>query len=299
MNAKQESGELDWDDLRLLLAVARTGSLLAAGRTLGAATSTLSRRLTRLEQRAGSALLERRRDGVRLTDAGRRLAETAHDIELRVGARLRELPADARALRGTVRVTAGDGFGDVLVGAIASFAVRHPAVTFEVAIESRAADLSRGEADLALRTVHRREPSLVYRTVGMLPYGLFAAHAYVERHGTPRAAADLRRHRFVGFAPPLDRQPVVGWMRAHGAERFVVRVTTFGALLAAVRAGAGIGALPEALAGGLEPVLPRTRPEPLVVYLARHADTRRLPHVRAFADHLVRTFQTLGGEPAR
>jgi DNA-binding transcriptional LysR family regulator len=82
-----------WDDLRLLLAVGRRGSFLGAGRALGLATSTLSRRLTALERSVGAVLVERRADGARLTDAGRRLAAAAEDVELALGARLRELPA--------------------------------------------------------------------------------------------------------------------------------------------------------------------------------------------------------------
>src|SRR5262249_50318324 len=103
-----------WDDLRLLLAVGRRGSFLGAGRAVGLATSTLSRRLTALEQSVGAVLVERRADGARLTDAGRRLAAAAEDVELALGARLRELPATGGRLSGSIRVTAGDGFAELL-----------------------------------------------------------------------------------------------------------------------------------------------------------------------------------------
>jgi DNA-binding transcriptional LysR family regulator len=283
-------GPPDWDDLRLLLAVARSGSFLAAARGLGVATSTVSRRLTRLERAAGARLLERGATGVRATEAGRRLVETAEDIELRLQAQLRDLPSATRPLEGVIRVTAGDGFAEPLHQAIAAFVARHPGVDFEVVIEARALDLARREADLAIRTGRGPERSLVYRSVGRLPYGLFAARAYLERAGSPRDLRELARHAFVGFAEPLHRLPAMRWLRQHGATRFVLRATGFQSVLAGARAGLGIAALPEVTATGLERVLPRARIEPLPVYLVLHPETRRLPHVRAFADAVIAQF---------
>jgi DNA-binding transcriptional LysR family regulator len=293
MSAKHGDPGVRWDDLRLLLAAARAGSFLAAGRALGVATSTLSRGLGRLEDAVGTTLLERRADGVRPTAAGRRLLETAEELELRLGARVRELPADASGLEGTIRISAGDGFVDFLADVVAAFLEGHPGVSFELAIESRPVDLARREADLALRTRHGREASLVYQTLGVLPYGLYASSAYLHRHGAPRSLAALARHRFVGFAPPLAKLPAMQWLRRHGATQFPVRATSFGAQLAAARAGVGIAIVPDRLADGLERVLPRARPEPLTVYLAGHPDARRLAHVRAFSDALRLRFREL------
>ena len=290
--------DVHWDDVRLLLAVARAASFLGAGRALGLATSTLSRRLARLEADVGRPLLERRNDGVRLTDAGRRLAETAERLEFDLRARLRELPADAEHLAGTIRVTAGDGFTDFLVGVIARFGEHHPDVRFELAIEARAFDIARREADLAVRTVHHRERSLVYRTLGTLSYGLFASPEYLDRRGLPRSLQALDRHAVLGFAAPLDQLPMMRWLAAQGVRRFAFCATTFGTLLAAARAGLGIAALPERLATELRPVLPRARPDPVTVYAVLHPDVRRLPHVRAFTESLVRSAHDLS-RPAR
>jgi DNA-binding transcriptional LysR family regulator len=282
-----------WDDLRLLLAVAETGSFLKAGRVLALATSTLSRRLARLEAAVGMPLLERRSDGARLTDPGRRLAEAARDVELALHARLRELPATGDRLGGVIRVSAGDGFAEFLTETIARFVARHPDVRFEVSLENRAVDLPRREADVALRTLHGREPTLVYRSLGTLPYGLFASEAYAARRGLPRSLGDLARHDFVGLATSLDRVPPMRWLRAHGARRFALRSASFVALLGAARAGLGIAALPARSAAGLLPVLPRARPDPLPVWIASHPDARRLPAVRAFLEALAARFREL------
>jgi len=291
MQANPETRDLRWDDLRLLLAAARSGSFLAAGRSLGVATSTLSRGLARLEAAVGTRLLERRSDGVRATEAGRRLCDTAEALELQLGARVRELPARAREIAGTIRISATDVFADFLAETCAEFVERHPAVSFEVAFERRSVDLSRREADLALRFGPARESALVYQALGELPSGLYASAAYLHRHGVPRSLSALGRHRFVGFAPPLADVPLMRWLRRHGARRFAVRVTTFGALVAAARAGAGIAVLPDRIAESLERVLPRARPDPMKVHLVAHPDVRRLPHVRAFSDALRARFR--------
>src|SRR5262245_35249235 len=292
------TGDVRWDDLRLLLAVARTGSFLAAGRELEAATSTLSRRLARLEAVLGAPLLERRNDGVRLTEVGGRLAETAAELDLAVSARLRDLPTSARILEGTIRGTAGDGFTGFVVETIAAFAERHPGVSFELVIEGRALDLVHREADVAIRTGHGREGSLIYRTLGRLAYGLWASRDYTERRGLPRTLAQLPGHSLLGFAAPLDRLPVMRWLRAAGVRRFTLRATSFAPLLAAAHAGLGIAPLPEILGDGLVRVLPRAALDPLTVYLVTHPAARRLPHVRAFVDVVARRF-VRGAAPVR
>jgi DNA-binding transcriptional LysR family regulator len=291
-----------WDDLRLLLAVARRGSFLGAGRAVGLATSTLSRRLTALERAVGTVLVERRADGARLTDAGRRLAAAAEDVELALGARLRELPVSGGRLSGSIRVTAGDGFAEFLAETIADFVTHHPDVSFDVQVDSRPVDLPRREADVAIRTLHGREGSLVYRSLGALPYGLFTAPAYAARRGVPRTLRELPSHVCVGLSAPFERVPWMRWLRANGVTRFGLRATGFAVLLAAVRAGIGIAPLPQGMAAGLVRVLPRVRPDPLPVWVASHVDARRLPAVRAFVDHLAARFRAgpagHGREPA-
>lgn len=288
---RHDASPLNWNDLRLLLATARCGSFVRAGRALGVATSTLSRGLARLESAVGTRLVERRSDGIRLTEAGERLRDTAEKLELQLGARVRELPSGVNGIAGTIRISAGDMLAELLAEAIAEFVELHPAVAFELAIEARTVDLARREADLALRTGPARESALVYQTLGELRYGLYASAAYLQRHGVPRGPSALARHRFVGFAAPLAGIASMRWLRRHGARDFAVRVTTVGALVAATRAGAGIAVLQSWLADGLEPVLPRLRPEPVELQLVMHPDVRRLAHVRAFAEFLRARFR--------
>src|SRR6266542_3810388 len=188
MGAKRydEGGGLRWDDLRLLVTVVEQRSFLAAGRQLGLATSTLSRRLSALERETGHKLLERRHDGVRPTEAGQAVAEAARELDDRLAARLRALPGAGGALAGTVRLSCGDGFTAVVVEALTAFRRLHAGVTVELAVEPRLVDVAAGQADLALRTARTTEASLVYQQLGALAFGLYAAPEYLRVRGVPR-----------------------------------------------------------------------------------------------------------------
>jgi DNA-binding transcriptional LysR family regulator len=292
MNGKRQS-LLDprWDDVRLLAAVANSGSLLAAGRSLGLSTSTLSRRIGALERATALMLIERRSDGARLTDSGKRLADAARRFGIELGATLRDAAEAGKVLRGTIRVSAGDGFIEPLATIAAAFAGRHPEVNFELAVETHVADIVGGEADLAIRTVHREERSLVYRRLGELRYGLFASAHYLSANGSPRTQGDLAGHAFVGFAPPLDRHPAMRWLRTLGAKRFRLATASYAGQLRAATLGLGIAALPQADHGALVEILPGVRPPPLALYLVSHPDILKRSHVRAFADHVAAQFR--------
>jgi len=276
-----------WSDLQLLVAVRGAGSMLRAARRLELAASTVSRRMTALERAAGAALIERGTDGVRLTPAGEALAGCGAELALQLGRALRDLPRPGSALSGTVRVSAGDGFADAIIAAVRAVTARHPAVRFELALEDRVVNLVRREAEVAIRTVHHGETSLVYRKVGVLDYGLFADPRYLAGQSPPRRLADLARHQWVGFAPPLDRLPSHRWLQARMGRPPLLSASSFAALRAAVRAGLGIAALPALSAEGLAAVMPGTQLPALPVWLVVHRDARKQPHIAAFVEALL------------
>ena len=277
----------DWDDLRVLLAVVRAGSFLAAADKICISVSTVSRRIRQLEKRIGSVLIERRTDGAYATPAGRKLAALAERMELDIAATARDSSSTASSLGGVIRLSVGDGFTDLLMDCVANFSVRHPNVDFEFIVESRAADLRKKEGDVAIRTTHKQEASLVYRRLGELRYALWASRTYIDRAGLPKTAKELDAHVFVGFAPPLDRHLTMIWLRELGAKRFVVRATSFRGQLAAVRRGLGVGALPRRAVRGLVEVLPGMSPKPLPLFLVAHPQSLRRREVRAFVDEAV------------
>jgi DNA-binding transcriptional LysR family regulator len=273
---------IEWSDLQLLVAVRAAGSMLRAATRLGVAASTVGRRITALERAAGAVIVERGPHGIRLTPAGDALAGCGAEVELAIGRTLRELPRPGAALTGTIRISAGDGFAESIVAAVRTMTARHPRVRFELALDDRPVDLARRAADVAVRTVHQRETTLIYRKLGGLAYGLYVDARYSADHGQPRTIADLAGHAWVGFAPPLDRLAANRWLQARIPAPPVLVASTFAGLLAAARAGVGLAVLPAVSSTGLAAVLPHADVPALPVWLVVHRDARELPHVAAF-----------------
>lgn len=274
---------LNWDDLRLLLAVSRRGSFLQAGEMLGVAASTLSRRITQFEAAIGEPLVERGVDGVRLTPRGAVLVETAKALELELANEVRD---PKNGVSGSVTISAGDGFVEIVTEAAAEFLAENPACTVDFLVENTLVKVARGAADIAIRTVHLGEPSLIYRRLTSLRFDLFASHRLM-----PVAGVAPQDARMVDLFPPLDQLPHLRAARAAGFSRTVLRVSSFPAQLAAVQAGVGCAVLPQTMGRGLvQPYGPLDLPT-LDIYLVTRPQALHQPQIRAFMDTLTGVFK--------
>jgi DNA-binding transcriptional LysR family regulator len=287
---------LEWGDLRVFLAVHRAGSHAGAARALGVAATTVGRRLAALEGAAGARLFARTPDGLLPTAAARALLPRAERVEAEVQDAARELTgADARPT-GTVRITCGDGFGAYVLGpALPRFLAEHPGLAVEVVPSVRVLDLTRGEADVALRLFRPREKSLVARRVGTERYALYAAPAYLARRGTPRTARELAGHDLVLYDRDLDRMRSQAWfLRLAAGARVAVRASATTTLHAACAAGAGIAVLTRSVVlqdPRFVNVLPRLEAPASEMWLVSHADLRASARVGValrFLEELVR-----------
>lgn len=145
---------VDWDDVRHFLALARTGSVRAAGSLLGVSHSTVARRVEALELRLGAKLFDRHRDGYLLTDAGNDMVMGAERVERELAALERGLAGQDARLEGPVRVTCTDPFmAKLLLRALAGLCAQHPDIELELEANARYVDLSKREADVALRAL--------------------------------------------------------------------------------------------------------------------------------------------------
>ncbi len=278
--------EVSWDDYRLLLATSRKLSFQGAAAALGVATSTVSRRIALLERRTHSLLFERLPHGVKLTAAGRMLTSVAQALEAELTRGERQLSNLDTGLGGRVRLTAGDGFGEPLVPLVAEFRRRYPQIEVELAIDMRAFDLARGEADLALRVPKPRGPGLRARKLANLRFGLFASRAYLAQRGIPRCLADLKQHDFIGRATDAPGMMPSELLERLGIERYAVRVNNPVLVPTAVRADLGIGVLVTSTAD-LVRVLPELESPPMELWLARHESTRGVRRIDTLADFLA------------
>jgi DNA-binding transcriptional LysR family regulator len=283
-----------WDDYRLLLAIATTGSMQTAAQLLGVATSTVSRRIAAWESKLGAKLVDRRSTGALLTAAGQTLSLLAKEIDERVRSTEASLSASDEALAGPIRLTVGDGMGEVLLPLLADFQRSYPRLRIELAADSRSLNLAKREADLAIRALRPKGDGLVARKLGAFSFGLYAAPDYLARRGTPRSLRELAGHAFISLTPEHANMRAVTWLKELGIEQLVLRVNNAQLLLSAVREGIGIGAVAQQLATGLTRVLPSLGTEHHAIWLVRHRDTKSLRRVNLFADFLVARVAALG-----
>jgi len=279
---------MDWESLKYFLAVARTGSLAGAGRTLNVKHTTVLRRIAALEADLGLKLFERHPNGMRLTAAGEemrasveRIDDEATDLERRLSGR------DLR-LTGTVRIATLGAMVPWIGEAIASFRRLHPGIDVEVSVSPSPVNLARHETDIAVRVSTHPPESLFGRRIASLAHAVYGVAAFAAAHaaGTP-----LQDFDWIAYSEARSDLPQARWL----AERFPdARVATrtghTGMMVAAARAGIGLAVLPCYLA---EPELALHRIEMLPqlgqdMWLLTHRDLRRTPRVRALMDFLWR-----------
>ncbi len=238
---------IEWSDLRIVLAVERSGTLTAAATELGVNQSTVTRRLAALRDALGARIVERSGGRYVLSALGEKLRPMLQAMEEQALAVERvTYGLDTRAV-GTVRLTTLESLASrLLAPAMAHFRERVPDVNLEIDVNMRTLDLSRREADLALRTSRPRQETLVARRVGDLGFAAYASESYLARRGPVRLARGLSGHDVI--ADEEDARswaPEVRWLKSlcEGA-RVVLRSQSWNARVAAVQAGAGISVVP-------------------------------------------------------
>lgn len=283
----------DWDDIRHFLAVARAGSTLAAARVLGVSQTTTARRITALEARLGCTLFERRQAGYALTEAGTALLPQATAMEAAAGALDAAAGALGRDVSGTVRLTAGSLLAVTIMPALLrDLQEAHPLIRIELDTRDELRDLAAGEADVALRVIGQPTGGgLVGRRIADDHWAVYCSHAYAAAHGCPTRRRELPGHAFIGGGEPKVWEMYRAWLTANGLQDAVtVQYNSSAGLLSAVRAGAGLAALP-CLVADHEPDLVRCLPPSVHVpdrgiWLLTHERVRYVPRIRATLDFL-------------
>jgi DNA-binding transcriptional LysR family regulator len=278
-----------WDDLRVLLALHRHRSFLAAGKALGVSTSTVARRIDALEASLGRTLVHRSSAGTSVEPDALELVSLAEQLEL--GLRAARRDEGESALSGTVRVTMGEGFVRPATQVLSELRRKHPMLHLEVVSETQLVDVARREADVAIRKARSSSPVLVERRMGQLRFGLYASQSYVERRlrGGFLRAGDYSRHDFVGYDRSMQQLPQQQWLLAQGAERFTFLSNSDFALQEATEQGQGICLMAEALGRSLPGLVKLdidVEPPSVPVYLVFHRELRRVPRVRLVTDAL-------------
>jgi DNA-binding transcriptional LysR family regulator len=287
---------LDWEQVRLFLAVARARSLSGASARLGLDVSTVSRRLDRLEEEVGSALFDRTRDGTSPTALAEQLLPHAEEMEL---AAIQFASAGASVeteVEGTVRLTVLPGVADAFVApALAKLAARYPRLALELDASIGYADLTRREADIAIRAMRPTSGDLVALKLVTARSVPLASREYARALGKMRS---LDAARWIAWGHDLAQLPDAQWLRKHApAETPVLRTSHIQSQLAAARAGLGVVVAARQLGGDalVEVAHAKTLdaawaelPESSL-WLVGHKALRRVPRVAAVWDYVVET----------
>ncbi|WP_245427016.1 LysR family transcriptional regulator [Mesorhizobium sp. YM1C-6-2] len=276
----------NWDDLRVFLAVARAGSLSGAARTLGVNHSTVFRRIGAFEEVLTVRLFERQPGGYLLTPAGEELRDGALRVEEEIASLSRKVSGQDLRLSGSVRVTTIDmlAFG-LLPRHLAGFRDAYPDIEVELIVGNATLNLSRREADIALRVGNAPAETLVGRRVGRLAFAVYGSASYRAR----RPEADLAQHDWIGY--DSEHEALVRRITRFLPEaKPTLRTNSVASALFAAKAGLGLAPLPCGLAD-LEPDLTRIAPLPdeftLDLWLLTHEDLRQTGRIRAFLDFLA------------
>ncbi len=288
-----------WGDLVPLLEVARTGSLGAAARKLGVSTTTVGRRIEALEASLGLRLVDRQTDGAELTPHGIQIVALAKEVEDRASA----LDRLAAALRDdaspSVRVSATENVvTGILAPALTRFLEDNPGIRLDLQASSEVVSVARRDADIAVRMMRPEGESLVARRLAPLPLGLYASRSYLGRKRPDEVV--LSEERLLALDDSFGRVVEVTWFEEERLTSAIVfRTSSTQALLAAVRAGAGIALLPRPLADAHPALLAipeGSTPFPVrTPWVVTHRDMRKSAPIRAVSKWIVETFERLPG----
>ncbi len=296
---------LDWNDLRYFLAVCRAGTLVGAARSLRVRHSTVGRRVEALEAALGVSLFTRAPDGLVLTEAGSEIVPLAEEAERAVIAVERRVAGGDKRVDGIVRVTTSEGFSGFLVRQLSELQAQHPGLIVEVLSGNASLDLTRREADLAIRFVETTQADLICKRLCDVGWSLYASDIYLARARTANTPTDLACHDIIGFDETMARSPGAIWLEEHKmGARVVMRCNSLISALNASIAGMGVTVLPCFIAEA-EPGLRRLTGEVLAtraIWVVFHPDAARIARIRTVIDFVStivgREVATFRGERA-
>lgn len=279
---------MKWDDLRLFLAVARMGSISGAAKQLGVQHSTVSRRMRHLEEQLGARLIERKKNGYELTQAGKNVKEAAVRMESEVlGVDGAVLGKDTN-LVGSLQVTAINNMASsILMPMFASFNRAHPNVELHIVVSNLDASLSQREADVAIRLTNSPTDTLIGKRIVTVASTIYGNHSTIER-----TRIDAREPKWIGVECCTFHKTWTKQTCQEQTHNFYSDDTLL--TLAALREGLGVSFLP-CFMGDKDPLLERycdpKHAHDLGLWILIHPDLKRTARVLAFRDHMANAIQ--------
>lgn len=286
-----------WDDFRLIKAIAEARSLPAAAELIGLNHSTVFRRLGQIEENLGTRLFERHRSGYVPTPAGEEMAVLAERLETDIAGFTRRLAGREILPAGELRVTTNDSLlVELLTPLFAAFMRQCPDIKLDVLLGNQALNLSKRDADVAIRATDNPPENLVGRRVAQIGWALYG-RATDFPEGAPADPAELTQQRWISLGDQFSNFKVVQYRQKHiPIDQTVYKLNTVLGLAEAVEAGIGIGFLPCFIADKRPALVRLAQPQTgyaADLWLLTHPDLRHSPRVRLFLDFMAQELARL------
>lgn len=289
---------MDWDKLRVFHVVAESGSFTHAGEQLNLSQSAVSRQIRGLEDSLGVPLFHRHARGLILTEQGELLHKAAREVSARLNMTEAKLTESRDRAKGPIRVTTTVGFGSIwLTSHIGELIDHYPEMSINLLVADVELDLAMREADVAIWMAPPRQPDLIQRHLFTGHFGVYAAPAYLNRFGTPRAVTDLINHRVISFGDQLPTPfSGVNWLSEAVRKRYpefepsLTVNNTYG-MYRAVETGIGIATLPAFMGNQsdrLVRILSDVETPSADAYFVYSAELKNSGRITVFRDFLLR-----------
>jgi DNA-binding transcriptional LysR family regulator len=277
---------MDWNDVRIFLAVARAGTLAGAARALKLSQPTMGRRIKALEEQTGQVLFQRTADGFVLTEEGSSVIAIAEKMEENSLAMERRLAGEMHRLEGTLRVSSADWFGAwVLPPVVEAFLDTYPHVDIELLTGARLFSLAQREADIAFRIVPFEGADIIQRKLIQMPYGAYIRKDSADPESDGSGSRLITLDTATGWFPDND------WVRRRFPKASVaLRCNNRNSEALMCARGIGIAVLPRPVGDqvtGLRRLDLLEAPPPRDIWMGYHRDNKRQGRLRAFVDLAV------------
>jgi DNA-binding transcriptional LysR family regulator len=287
---------MDWDKLKIFHTVAEASSFTKAATILNLSQSAISRQIQSLEKDLKIQLFERHARGLVLTDNGKYLFQTAHEVISKLKDVEATLGDEKDKLKGKLTVTTVVSFGTTwLTPRIQEFMTLHPDIEIELIFDDKELDLSTRQADIGIWMRRPKQLNYIQKKLINLHYHIYGSHKYLEKHGYPKNINELSKHKFITYgrgAPSPVFNP--DWVLKLGVKenqkiKPVMKVNSVYGLLLAVQSGVGLAALPDYIINNqsnLIKVLPEIEGPLTETHFVYPASLKNVARVSAFRNFI-------------
>jgi len=287
---------MDWDKLKIFHTVAVASSFTKASTILNLSQSAISRQIQSLESDLKIKLFERHARGLALTDSGKYLFKTAHEVISKLKDVESNLSEEKDKLSGKLVVTTVVSFGTTwLTPRIKEFMDLHPGMEIELIFDDKELDLATRQADVAIRMRRPKQLNLIQKKFVDFNYHIYGSSEYLEKNGYPKSLKDLDKHKFITYgkgAPSPVYNP--DWVLKVGIKdgkkrKSLLKVNSVYGLLLAVQSGVGLAALPDYIAhnvSGIAKVLPTEPGKPTETHFVYPESLKNNARLVAFRNFL-------------